>query len=117
MVAPTFIPPVDPSVGTTERPVVSLYKAEFGDGYSQAAPRGINHIKRRLGLRWDVLDTADRLAINGFFHERGGCKPFLYRLPGETVPGAYTCAEWEFASIAPHLWRCDATLEQYQGAA
>lgn len=117
MSAPTFIPPIDPSVGTSERPVVSLNKAEFGDGYSQASPKGIQHIKRKLALRWEVLDAEDKALIAAFFTERGGYLPFLYRLPGEAVALRFTCAEWEFASVAPHLWRCDATLEQTFGAA
>ena len=117
MAAPTFTPPVDPSVGTSDRPVVSLHKAEFGDGYSQASPRGIQHIKRKIALRWEVLDAEDKSAINAFLTERAGYRPFLYKLPGEALALPYTCEEWEFASIAPKLWRCDAQLIQFYGAA
>lgn len=42
MVLPTFIPPVGPSPGTSHKPTVNLWEAEFGDGYSQPTPKGIN---------------------------------------------------------------------------
>ena len=44
----TFTPPVGPSPGTAHKPTVNLFETEFGDGYSQPTPKGLNHVRKSV---------------------------------------------------------------------
>jgi phage-related protein len=117
MTLPTFNPPVAPSPGTADKPEINLLEAEFGDGYSQPTPNGLNHIRRVLRLTWDVLTPDQAESILSFFRARGGSKPFLYTPRDEATPVAWTCREWRDQSITGGLLTVSATLRQSFGAA
>ena len=97
----TFNPAVAPSPGTTNTPRVSLNKAEFGDGYTQTSPKGINHIRRTLTLKWEGLLPEQAAALDSFFTGQGGYIPFYYRHPVEGVTRKWTCEEWGSTYGAP----------------
>ena len=90
----SFIPPLDPSPSTGRKTAFKILAAEFGDGYSQPTPDGINHRRRSLSLSWDVLtdDQADEIA--GFLDARGGTEPFYYTPPRENMPTKWICEEF-----------------------
>ncbi len=67
MALTTFTPPIAPTLGTKHAPKVNLLKAEFGDGYSQAAPNGLNHTAHEISLRWGALTEAQFGTIRQFF--------------------------------------------------
>ncbi len=90
----TFIPPVPPSPGTSDTPKIRKLEAEFGDGYSQAVPDGINHIRREMTLDWDLLTPTQSNEIIDFFRARGGCEPFFWTPSDELTPLKWICAEW-----------------------
>ena len=101
-----------PSVGSSLKPEISLFRADFGDGYSQAAPRGLNHIRRVASLRWDVLTRAEKNAIEAHFVERGGNKSFRYTVPGDTSERRYTCDDWNITTIGGSLFAIEATFRE-----
>ncbi|MGV1754827.1 phage tail protein [Agrobacterium sp. CG674] len=111
MALPTFEPPIGPSPGTGHKPTVNLWEAEFGDGYSQSTPKGINHIKKSVSLTWDVLTTEQMEEITGFFERMMGNKPFYYKAFGNTSAVKWTCKEWEF-DTDEGLWSVKATFIQ-----
>lgn len=90
----TFTPPRAPDPGTNDSPKVSVLKAEFGDGYTQATAAGINHIRRSLSLTWSFLSPTQAKAITDFFVARGGYTPFYYTPSDESTPVKWTCEEW-----------------------
>lgn len=104
----TFAPEVGPSPGTSTRTQTRLYEAEFGDGYSQAVPAGLNHIRREISLQWDGLTEAQKVYIDDFFRQHGGYQTFLYQPTGYTAPVKWTCKEWSFSAGAP--WKASAKL-------
>ena len=104
----TFSPPVAPSPGTSHKPTVNLWEAEFGDGYSQPTPKGLNHIRRTVSLSWNALVYEDMRAIVDFFEARGGNEPFLFKPYGEPTARKWTCKEWTFAAESP--WTVSAQL-------
>lgn len=106
----TFSPSIAPSPGTKTKPSVSLWKAEFGDGYTQAAPRGLNHIRDTISLRWDGITEAQALELRDFFESKGGYRPFYYQPRGRNAPMKWTCNDWSISDSAP--WKFDAKLEQ-----
>jgi phage-related protein len=95
MAIATFTPPRAPNVGTEDAPKVSLLKAEFGDGYTQATAAGINHIRRIISLEWEVLTPTQAKAMTDFFVAQGGYKPFWWTPSNEATPLKWTCEEWK----------------------
>lgn len=112
MTIPTLTPPFSPSVGLQDKPELKILKAEFGDGYSQPTPDGINHIRRTLTATWEGLEQDEKDAIISFLVERQGTQPFLYALPGEATPTRYTCADWSTTAIDAGLFTLNATFRQ-----
>lgn len=111
MPLPTFKPPIGPSPGTAHKPTVNLWEAEFGDGYSQPTPKGINHIKKSVSLVWKTLTEDQMHEIIDFFEKQGGNKPFYYRPFGERYSIKWTCKEFA-PSSDDGLWAVTATFVQ-----
>jgi phage-related protein len=107
-----FYPPVPPSPGTADKPEVKLFKADFGDGYTQATPAGLNHIRRVLSLRWDMLIPDDCQTILDFLEDHAGCTPFYYAPSDEADPIKWTCEDWSDARLNNGLRSLTATLKQ-----
>ena len=110
MPLPTFTPEVAPSPGTQRAPEIALNKSSFGDGYTQASPKGLNHIRQTLVLKWTVLTPAQMLALENFFVERGGYKPFYYAHSSDGVTRKWTCETWSASTGSPCTFT--ATLRQ-----
>jgi phage-related protein len=116
MPLPTFTPPVEPSPGTAYKRRINLWEADFGDGYSQPTPKGINHICKSVALAWDVLTYEQMCAIIDFFEERGGSQPFYFQPYGETAMGKWTCKDFA-ESTDDGVWSVTAELIQSYTAA
>ena len=108
----TFTPPFDPSSGCSDEPEVKILKAEFGDGYSQAARDGMNSIRRVLSLKWDVLTVAEAQTMIAFFAANAGCDPFYYTMPDDAAPTLWTCEKWNEGYSAANLRSVTATFRQ-----
>lgn len=90
----TFTPAVAPSPGTTNSPIIALNEVAFGDGYVQASPKGLNHIRRSLTVKWDVLTQQQASDIEHFLEEHGGYKPFWFAHSSDSVLRKWTCKTW-----------------------
>ncbi|TIX27745.1 phage tail protein [Mesorhizobium sp.] len=91
----TFNPPVAPSPGTRNKPEIKLLKADFGDGYTQTSPDGLNHIRRTLSLNWECLLPWQKDQIVQFFEDHAGWEPFYYTPSNENQPVKWTCEDWD----------------------
>lgn len=111
MALKTFNPPVGPSPGTAHKPQVKILDAEFGDGYSQPTPDGINHIKNTVSLKWDALTYEQMEEIHTFFFEHGGTKPFYFRPFGHRTSSKWTCREFA-PKTDEGIWQYTAELVQ-----
>ena len=112
MSIPTFEPPIGPSPGTSHKPTVNLWESEFGDGYSQAMPKGINHIRRAASLAWKALTYEQMREIVGFFERQGGYLPFYFRpYGGEEITPRWTCKDWT-ATADAGVWAVTANLTE-----
>lgn len=108
----TFTPPVPPSPGTSDSPRIRKLEAEFGDGYTQSVPDGINHIKREISLNWDLLTPAQAADIIDFLRARGGCEPFFYTPSDELTALKWICEEWNDKRIDGGMRAVSAKLKQ-----
>ena len=108
----TFYPIVPPSPGTSDKPEIKLLEAEFGDGYSQAVPDGINHIRRNMSLSWDLLTPSQASVIIDFFIARKGCEPFWWTPSDEITPIKWVCKDWDSKKTTGGFIEISAKLKQ-----
>lgn len=111
----TFEPPVSPSADLQNKPEFKLLESEFGDGYTQASPDGLNHIRQVVSLRFELLEKIDRDTIISFLMSHGGTKPFFYRIPTDDYSLPYTCKEWDWVALGAGLFNITATFREYFG--
>ena len=71
--------------------VPRVLNAEFGDGYSQRAPDGLNTLMRKWRLQFTNRDQADCDAIEAFFEAQGGCLAFSWT-PPTGAAGLWICS-------------------------
>lgn len=105
----TFTPPIAPSPGTTITPELALNEATFGDGYSQASPRGINSLRRKVSLEWSALTPEQAREIETFFAAQGGYRPFWWTVRGDPAPTKWVCRTWSRTDAAPASVRAELT--------
>jgi phage-related protein len=97
MALATFTPDPPPSPGTKRKPKLKILKADFGDGYTQPTPDGLNFIRRTISLQWNLLTPAQADALEAFF-VANVTLPFWYQPSDESAPGKWTCEDWDFTT-------------------
>lgn len=111
MALPTFAPPIGPSPGTSHKPEFKILDTEFGDGYSQPTPNGVNHMRRSVDLKWDALLEAQKDDIIDFFVHMQGTKAFYFQPYGERTARKWTCKDFS-SSADEGVWKVQATFKQ-----
>lgn len=101
MAIATFNPTPRPTAGSRVTNKVSLIEHQLGNGYVMSAPQGLNHIAKQLDLKWDALTLDQARALDQFFVDQGGYKPFWFTMRGESAPRKWTCKVWSFVDGAP----------------
>ncbi len=94
-----------------EEPNVSLI--QFGDGYEQRSPQGLNHSPRRYAMQFRAVGTTEGDTIVAFFRTHGGWKTFDWTPPRETLSAVWKCPKWQ-RSLPNALGESDisATFEE-----
>lgn len=108
----TFTPPIAPEYGANNKPKVKLLEADFGDGYTQTAADGLNHIRAEWTLNWPALTPAQADSVETFFSDRGGYTPFFWTAPGKASAQKWTCKDWEVGFAGPNHRSIRATFVQ-----
>lgn len=117
MALQTLTLPVSPSTGLSAEPKVNLFENEFGDGYTQRSPKGLNHIRDVLELKLELMTALEAAGVIAFLRARGGYQPFLWTPPGEATPRRWTCAKWKHVRDEANRNTITFTLEQDFGLA
>lgn len=117
MPLPTLVPPKAPSVGATAEPKLNLRETEFGDGYTERSPNGLNHLREAWELKFELLTAAQSATLRAFLQERGGYKAFLYTPPGEPSPMRVICRKWKRTFDEADRQTVTLSLEQDFGLA
>lgn len=106
----TFSPEVSPVAGSSYiQTEAKVDRAEFGDGYSQRSPMGLNSIRRAPTLHWDGLTLAQAQTLDAFFTDKAGAEAFYWTRPGESSAELFTCASWK-GTPQGAVWSFDATF-------
>lgn len=69
--------------------VFSDMSAQFGDGYEQIAPKGINNIRENWSIQWGGLTTAEKDTIVTVLNTVGSWGILTWTPCGETVQKKY----------------------------
>lgn len=89
----TFTPPKEPSSPLTDEPEFRIANAEFGDGYEQRAPKGINWKRSVISVAWRNIARSEADTILQFFYDQD-FNPFYYTLPYENSQRKWVATEW-----------------------
>jgi len=65
---------------------ISNWEADFGDGYSQRAPKGINNTKDSVPLNWTNLTKVEMIVLRDFCIAHSGGQTFYFTLEDEDDP-------------------------------
>jgi phage-related protein len=79
-------PNISPDMDSDPTYTPKILRAEFGDGYLQAAGDGINPFKEEWSLSFTARPKADIDAIADFVKSKNGTVPFFWTPPDETTP-------------------------------
>lgn len=107
----TFAPSVAPSPSKSFKPEVKVLSADFGDGYTQDAPHGLNNVREVVSLNWAVITEAQMQELDTFFTTLKGATPFYFTPRGMTGTLKWTCKAWQ-ADEKEGYWSFSATIRQ-----
>lgn len=78
----------------------AIKKIQFGDGYSQANPDGINNILLTLNLTFDLRTEAQARAILHFLNQRAGYQSFVFTpLPPYAQNKLFRCEDFSSSYV------------------
>lgn len=92
----------------------SISRTQFGDGYSQTSPKGINPVIRQYEI--NVVGTGTEILpifqfLEDHFGKKFKWKPFL------AAEGVYQCDEYDLTPQSGNLYTLSATFTQTYKAA
>lgn len=95
MPSPTFTPPYAPSAnGTSYHEEPRVLRAQFGDGYDQTLPDGLNALRMQARLVWSAIPISAANTIVGFLRANKGAV-FYYTLPDEGIARKWEVMSWD----------------------
>ena len=92
----TFPVGVDVAAGSSGETEPKVRRAEFGDGYIQRSPAGINSVRDVFTVMAKNITPAQAEAIRSFMWARKGVEAFYWTLTDETTPRKFICSKWDF---------------------
>lgn len=107
-----FNPHRVPSVGSDRKTDFRINEDEFGDGYSQATPVGLNTARREVSLSWNSLPQAEATQITDFLNARGGAEHFTWTFPTESAALKWRCLQFNNTPLRGGRVRVSATFKQ-----
>lgn len=99
-----------PLVGTQGTTALRTRKAQFGDGYSQAVPDGINNASDSWPLSF-IGDAATVQPIRDFLAAHKGASSF-YWTPPLGAQGLYRCEGYQVQALGGGVYTLTATFQQ-----
>lgn len=70
-----------------------IYSVDFGDGYNQSAPKGLNNLLREYTVTVKVKNK-EALKVDAFLAKHNAVTPFLYNDPYTQTQKKVRCLQW-----------------------
>ncbi|KAA0015506.1 phage tail protein [Salinicola corii] len=93
-------------------PQANVDTVQYGDGYEQRRPAGINYVKHQASVQWSSLTRDEFDQVYPFLKDRLSLTPFLWTEPSETTPRRWICDAVAKAEINARFWRVSATFRE-----
>lgn len=106
---PTSIP--GPSYPIDKQAEPRIKRVEFGDGYTQQAPDGINYNLYTWNLTWESLTKEEKTILEQFLVEHKGYMTFYWVDP-EGVRFMVKSRSWTISEFAPRIYKVTTTFNQ-----
>lgn len=82
-----------PDYGLAEQPAFAVDTVQFGDGYAQRRPAGLNSTRREWSVTWTALPDLDAETLKQFLLSRQGVYAFWWRIPKSDEVVRVLCKE------------------------
>ena len=106
---PTTVPGPSYPIEKTAEPRIK--RVDFGDGYTQQSPDGINYNLYTWQLNWETLTESEKTTIENFLVARKGYETFQWSDPS-AVSYKVKCNSWSVSEFAPKIYNIKATFKQ-----
>ena len=83
------------SAGTTAEPEASVVKAQFGDGYRQVAPAGLNWQRQVWTVRHASIEVAIADEIEAFIRPKLEIEAFNWMPPRQGTALRFVCTSFQ----------------------
>jgi phage-related protein len=100
------------SAGSSLEQQPRLKEAQFGDGYAQRAPDGINFMPEVWSLTFDEVEDAVADELVAFLQDQKGYIAFNYVPLRYTTARRVICKRWTRTHTGPGVSSFRATFEQ-----
>ncbi len=87
------LPDIPPDYGLEPQVEFRVDTVNFGDGYKQRAPSGINSVSENWRVSWSLLNRDEYDQLYPFLLSRKGVTPFMWQAPWESAPRKYVCTQ------------------------
>ena len=86
------------SVGVNRQVAFKTLSAQFGDGYEQRAPNGINNRVETISIKWEALTKADFTTVVTALDAVGGWDYLTFTPHGESTEKRYKLKDGAYST-------------------
>lgn len=88
--------PFIPDYGSGEKTKARINKSQYGDGYDQSSPDGLNHMLREWSVNFNNRSRTEVDNIVAFLKARKGVEAFEFEVPDSTSGevALVKCDDW-----------------------
>lgn len=103
----TFLPKGDDTLNEETR----VLAVQFGDGYKQTAPDGLNNVVTRWQVTFDGLIKSEVNTLLAELRQAKGSGPVQWQSPLDTAPQNYRIGSWTVTAYSGQIYAVACPLE------
>jgi len=89
-----------------------VQRNQFGDGYSQRVPLGINILSHDWTLSYTALSATNWATISAFLEDHSDGEAFYYTPYGESAVRVFTALKWSPIPRQGNVWDVSISLTE-----
>lgn len=105
-----FTPPKAPSIGTSQKVKFEVNVTEFGDGFRETSPKGLNNKKRSVSPVWGRVSAIEKSEITDFLDAQAGARKFQWSYPGEAASN-WRCEGYSVSDLSGGIYKISTEFE------
>jgi len=88
-----FLPDIPPDFGPQRATAFNFDEVQFGDGYAQRRPAGINGVRSSWTINWTLLEQHEFDELHDFLSAREGVYAFWWQPPWDSAARRWVCQD------------------------